>query len=200
MRVQLVVAAVGGVGFLLVAAGDLRMVGYGAVAVTVASGAYLVVTGVLYLVARLFRSRWARRLFTLLTFQRAGQVAAGVALLTHVPPAHASAPLPAGEGSSAHASVEVASVEMLLHRFGLGSEPDVLPTSFTYTVVSGDSFWRIAERQVRLVDPDADVRTVATYWLLLVEENVDQLVVAGNPDLLYAGQVLTLPPMPDTVN
>lgn len=199
MRVQLVVAAVGSVGFLLVSAGDLRMVGYGAVAVTVTSGAYLFVTGVLYLVARLFRSRRARRLFTLFTFQRAGQVAAGVALLTHVPPAHASAPLPAGESSSAHASVEVASVEMLLHRFGLGSEPAVLP-SFTYTVVSGDSFWRIAERQVRLVDPDADVRTIATYWLLLVEENVDQLVVAGNPDLLHVGQVLTLPPMPDTVN
>jgi nucleoid-associated protein YgaU len=37
-------------------------------------------------------------------------------------------------------------------------------------------------------------RQVAAYWLVLIEANRDRLVVADNPDLLYPGQVLVLPP------
>lgn len=202
---QFATLVVGGIGLLVVVAGNradasFRVLGYSALWVTVVAGTYLAVTAMLYLFARLFRSRRARRLFTFLTFQRAGQVAAGMALLANVSPPSASAQLPAGQVKSDSGSVGVTSLDTFLHRFGLDVEPPLSRMTPTYTVVSGDSFWRIAERQVRLVDPDADVRAVALYWLELVDVNLDQLVVAGNPDLLHVGQVLVLPAMPDTVN
>jgi nucleoid-associated protein YgaU len=63
----------------------------------------------------------------------------------------------------------------------------------SYTVVAGDSFWQIAKRQVEAHDATAPVRAVAVYWLELIETNLDELVVAGDPNLLLPGQVLQLP-------
>lgn len=65
----------------------------------------------------------------------------------------------------------------------------------TWTVERGDHFWHIAERTrgAQLGRPPTERETTA-YWRALVAANRDRLVDPANPDLLFAGQELTLPP------
>jgi nucleoid-associated protein YgaU len=58
-------------------------------------------------------------------------------------------------------------------------------------VAPGDSFWSLAEAHVA---PGARPSALTAYWRRFVEANRSRLVDPANPDLLYAGQVLTLPP------
>lgn len=64
----------------------------------------------------------------------------------------------------------------------------------TYTVVPGDSFWRIAavrvEAHLRRVPEPSEI---ATYWRALIAANEDRLAVPGNPDLIFPGDQLVLP-------
>ena len=64
-----------------------------------------------------------------------------------------------------------------------------------HLVVAGESFWTIAERSVseRLGRPPTEVETAA-HWRRLVDANRDRLVDHDNPDLIFPGQVLTVPP------
>jgi hypothetical protein len=68
-------------------------------------------------------------------------------------------------------------------------EPD------TWRVEAGDSFWSVAAEVVAdaLGRPPTDAE-VAPYWADLVEANRDRLVT-GDPDLVYPGQYLRLPPV-----
>lgn len=68
----------------------------------------------------------------------------------------------------------------------------------TWTVEPGDSFWKIAEEELRdawgrddLTDAEVD-----EYWRTLIAQNMDRLVEPGNPDLLFPGQKLMLPKVP----
>ena len=67
--------------------------------------------------------------------------------------------------------------------------------SRTHVVVPGDSFWRIAAVHLeaelgRIPEPGE----VAPYWRRLVDANRDNLAVPGNPDLIFPGDVVILPP------
>lgn len=64
----------------------------------------------------------------------------------------------------------------------------------TWRVEAGDSFWSIATEVVAelLGRPPGDAE-VAPYWAELVEANRDRLAT-GDPDLIYPGQDLHLPP------
>lgn len=67
----------------------------------------------------------------------------------------------------------------------------------SWTVAPGDSFWAIADEHLQDTwERDVTEAEVATYWKVLIDANVDRLVEPGNPDLLYPGQVLTLPEVP----
>ena len=59
-----------------------------------------------------------------------------------------------------------------------------------YTVQSGDSLWSIA---AAAVGPDASTKQIADYWRDLVDRSRDVLQ-SGQPDLIYPGEVLELPP------
>jgi hypothetical protein len=62
-----------------------------------------------------------------------------------------------------------------------------------YFVQRGDNLWTIASTElfrVNGVEPTA--REVRTYWLTLIAENRSRLV-SGDPNLIYAGEVLVLP-------
>jgi nucleoid-associated protein YgaU len=76
------------------------------------------------------------------------------------------------------------------------ASPSVAAPETSYTVRAGDSFWSIAAQRVGsaagLATSDAEV---ARYWRVLIEANRDHLAVAGEPDLIYPGQVFTLPPV-----
>ncbi len=65
------------------------------------------------------------------------------------------------------------------------ASPDA-PIDGTYVVVRGDSFWRIAARH-------AGPEDVASYWRRLVAANA-ATIRSGNPDLIYPGEVIELPP------
>lgn len=78
-------------------------------------------------------------------------------------------------------------------------DPAAPGTSGSWTVTPGQSFWSQAETMV------TDVRTaagssspppdgeVARYWLRLIEANRVALSDPANPDLIFPGQVFTLP-------
>ncbi|MFZ6003802.1 MAG: LysM peptidoglycan-binding domain-containing protein [Actinomycetota bacterium] len=74
--------------------------------------------------------------------------------------------------------------------------PAVLPHEDEVTVVPGDSLWSLAEEA--LVDAGgaehrpSDVE-VARYWRRVIETNRSALVDPSNPDLIYPGQIITLP-------
>ena len=61
------------------------------------------------------------------------------------------------------------------------ARPPATPPTQTYTVVSGDSLSKIAKR----------VYGSAKAWRKIYEANKDKI---KNPDLIYPGQVFTIPP------
>lgn len=66
----------------------------------------------------------------------------------------------------------------------------------TYVVVPGDSFWRIAAVRVeahlgRVPTPSE----IADHWRVLIAANQHRLAVPGNPDLIFPGDELLLPPL-----
>ena len=71
--------------------------------------------------------------------------------------------------------------------------PTQAPSS--YTVVSGDNFWNIAKTQVEnSLGRDATDTEVANYWVKLIEANRAN-ISSGDPDLIFPGEVFTLPPL-----
>jgi hypothetical protein len=62
------------------------------------------------------------------------------------------------------------------------------PTGATHTVTPGEHLWSIAAARL------AGASDVAPYWLRLVELNRHRLR-SGNPNLVYPGEVVELPPI-----
>jgi nucleoid-associated protein YgaU len=75
--------------------------------------------------------------------------------------------------------------------------PPPVPSGGEWTVQPGDHFWSIAERLLTRAwgRPPSDAET-DPYWRQLVEANRDRLADRANPDLLFVGQVLGIPPPP----
>ena len=67
-----------------------------------------------------------------------------------------------------------------------------------HLVVAGESFWSIAEEHVLQNMDEASDADVASYWRVLVEANRSRLPDPNNPDLLWVGTQLDLPPLPAT--
>ena len=65
-------------------------------------------------------------------------------------------------------------------------QPPPQPASGDYTVVKGDNLWRISARKV-------GNGNVAPYWSKVVETNRGRLR-SGNPNLIYPGERVELPP------
>ena len=73
--------------------------------------------------------------------------------------------------------------------------PEQSTSSTSYTVVSGDNFWAIAKTHVdSSLGRDANNSEVANYWVKLIEANRDS-IRSGDPDLIFPGEVFTLPPL-----
>jgi len=88
------------------------------------------------------------------------------------------------EGAAAEAVVPELAVPQV-------AVPDATPT---WTVVAGDHLWSIAERTVAaMLGRTPTEGEVVPYWRSLIDANRATLADPGNPDLLYSGQVLTLP-------
>ncbi|MEX2533327.1 MAG: LysM domain-containing protein [Nitriliruptoraceae bacterium] len=169
------------------------------------TGAYLLVIVLLTVLTATFRSHVLPRLLSRFAPGRLSRLIAGALLLSGVSPTAANSAIEPQSNLSLF-PLELATgldddVQALIDRLGWSSQgptDEMLYAVSSYTVVTGDSFWRIAERHVQAAAEQAvsvvTVRTVATYWLALIEANLDVLVEAGNPNLLHVGQVLELPP------
>jgi nucleoid-associated protein YgaU len=57
------------------------------------------------------------------------------------------------------------------------------------TVEQGDHLWKISERHLVATQADS---AIAPYWHRVVELNLPTLR-SGNPDLIYPGELVTLP-------
>ncbi|MGH8915058.1 MAG: LysM peptidoglycan-binding domain-containing protein [Acidimicrobiia bacterium] len=67
------------------------------------------------------------------------------------------------------------------------------PFESSVLVADGDHLWKISQNRIeqvmgRVAEPDE----VASYWRLVIEVNRDQLI-SGDPDLIYPGEVISLP-------
>ncbi len=78
----------------------------------------------------------------------------------------------------------------------ISDPPHTVAPTETYLVVPGDSFWRIAAVRVeahlgRIPTPSE----IAGHWRVLIAANQDRLAIPGNPDLIFPGDELVLPPL-----
>ena len=77
--------------------------------------------------------------------------------------------------------------------------PASVPAGDSWTVRPGECFWSIAadvlERAWSRPPSDAEI---VPYWRTLIEENRSRLGDRDNADLIFPGQVFTLPPLPAT--
>ena len=65
----------------------------------------------------------------------------------------------------------------------------------TRVVQQGDHLWSIAAERVLEQRSDATEREIAGYWKELIEANRTRLADPMDPDLVFAGQELILPPL-----
>lgn len=82
-----------------------------------------------------------------------------------------------------------------LRPIGEADPPPPAPRHDEVTVAAGDSFWSIAvDTLTERLGVDPSDRQVVRYWRNLIELNRARLVDPGNADLIFPGQVLSLPP------
>lgn len=109
--------------------------------------------------------------------------APAVAAVTTAPPASAAVPSPVVDRGDGSSSTAVAS-----------EAPD---DAANYVVQPGDNLWKVAERHLAELtgrsETDVASAEVGRYWARLVDHNRGRLR-SGDPDLIYPGEHLTLPP------
>ena len=77
--------------------------------------------------------------------------------------------------------------------------PPASPTDERWEVTSGDHFWSIAASTLEEAHGRAPTDAeIAVYWQELVDANLDRLDPPGDPDLIYPGQQLVVPPVERT--
>jgi len=76
-----------------------------------------------------------------------------------------------------------------------GSVPAASPSTATasVTVQAGDNLWKIARRHLQSLGEDPANRRLAAYWANVVDVN-RSVLRSGNPDLIYPGETVLLPP------
>jgi hypothetical protein len=102
---------------------------------------------------------------------------------------------PPHSGASAPAGPTTGRPSPTHRRRAPGTQP---PVPVRYVVQPGDSFWSIAMTRVKAAGSDPTIGHVASYWWMLVQANRADLPVPGNPDLLFPGDTVELPPLPET--
>ncbi|MHB1535749.1 MAG: LysM peptidoglycan-binding domain-containing protein [Acidimicrobiales bacterium] len=67
----------------------------------------------------------------------------------------------------------------------------------TWTIRPGDHLWAVADATLtRAWGRTPDARTLGSYWWTLVQLNRPRLPDPANPDLVYPGDLVLLPPVP----
>ncbi|HEY7564288.1 MAG TPA: hypothetical protein VIA81_05125 [Acidimicrobiia bacterium] len=188
-------------------------------------GYWLGATAILYLLVSLVRGARTVRAVGLVTFgpirRLIDRMTAGAVVVSLTIPLAASAgtvpgyvPVPAGDSAPvpsepagttttqpAPAIVEPPSLYLPVVPF---PEPEAQPASsdnrlpnheIEVTVAAGDDMWQLAEQrlEIHLGRPATDAE-IAPYWLAVIGANLHR-IRSGDPDLIYPGEVLVLPPV-----
>ena len=67
------------------------------------------------------------------------------------------------------------------------------PPGGSVVVEPGDHLWKISESHLEgILERPAELREIVQYWLAVIEANRGRLA-SGDPDLIYPGEVITLP-------
>lgn len=68
--------------------------------------------------------------------------------------------------------------------------------TYSHRVVRGDHLWSISENHLQAVTGSSDLgeREIAPYWVRVIAANRDS-IRSGNPDLIYPGELVILPPV-----
>jgi len=69
--------------------------------------------------------------------------------------------------------------------------PAVVSAGSPYTVVTGDSLWRIARTILSTEGSAQDGSTISELWRAIYDMNRE--VIGANPNLVHPGQVLHIP-------
>lgn len=142
----------------------------------------LVTVGVRHLTGTSWNQPFVRAAVTLIC-------TAFIMLVAVRPPAAAAAtPPPSVRIASSPAPGEEAPVEAL--------SPEATRTRphadrSTYTVVAGDSLWKIAKRHIESSGLRVDGTSITTLWKAVYELN--RSVIGDDPNLIHPGQVLEIP-------
>ena len=113
-------------------------------------------------------------------------------VVTDLGPATAENPVPSDNPVASADPVSTLPAPEFLVREGF-QPPAAIATPDAWLVEEGDNLWAIAAAMVTaLGDTSADDATVSQYWRHLIEANATSI---DDPDLIFPGQVLTLPPM-----
>lgn len=100
------------------------------------------------------------------------------------------APDPALEPSSPHDVATIVVLPTPLVVLAASAQPQL------WTVAPGDHFWSIAEQVLADAGNESPSESeTGRYWALLVDANRARLVIPGEPDVLWPGQELVLPPV-----
>ena len=79
-----------------------------------------------------------------------------------------------------------------------GSSRYRFQSTVRYRVVPGDNLWSIAKQHLAVSRERSAKklgnRKIAAYWLRVIAANARTLV-SGDPDLIYPGEVIVLPPV-----
>ena len=178
-----------------------------------ALGSWLTVVGSLHVLAMTTQSAWARLAAIRIaprSLQRLTHGLAGLSLSagqTAIAPSagtpHAAPPAVTIVRPADDVPPGLSTAEMHLVDAPRDGEPAAAATISTPTPVDiepiavvepGDSLWSIAAGEVRDRTGKTDDATITRYWDEVVRANRAVLVDPANPDLIYPGQRIALPP------
>jgi hypothetical protein len=113
----------------------------------------------------------------------------GVATMSRLPDGADGSPSDVAGGEALPVGRSVARATASMHQ--LADETG------TWTIAPGDHLWHVAATtlETRWQRPATEPE-IASYWRTLIDHNRDRLAVAGDPDVVYPGQVFELPPVP----
>ena len=158
--------------------------------VAIGAGAYLALITVAGAVVRCAGNRRALRVVDRVTVPMVRRLLGGITALTLLTATAASA----SPRVDAPSIVPLDPARPTAPSAPPSPRPVTPPAPREWSVAPGDNFWAIAVSVLQHAwhRPPTDAEVVP-YWHALIDRNRSRLRDPGNPDLIYPGQVLTIP-------